>query len=77
MQQQLSAMQVQLAKFDEETKRLRVMLDSENKAEALELRSTTEADKQSLEEKKFEHDKIVDYAEIAIEAKQERPTYIG
>jgi hypothetical protein len=73
MQQQIMQMQMQLQGFDEETKRLRVMLDAEHKAEKLELDSTTKADKQALDEKQFTHDKQMDYAELAIEATQERP----
>ena len=73
MQEQITQMQMQLAKFGEETKRLRVTLEAEHKAEQLELDATTEADDQALEEQQFEHEKVMDYAELAVEVTQERP----
>lgn len=76
MQKQLAGMQVQLQTFSEETKRLRVMLDAENKQERLDLDTQKAADEQALNEREFEHDKKMDYAEVAIEATQKRPASI-
>lgn len=76
MQQQMMMQQQQLAEFGEETKRLRVMMDSENKEEHLEYQAVKAADEQALDERRFEHEEKMDYAEVALEANQQRPVAI-
>jgi hypothetical protein len=73
MQMQMQHMMLDMQKFGEETKRMRVMMDAQHKKESLEVDTTVKADQQALAEREFEHEQKMDFAELAIEATQQRP----